>query len=219
MRAKRRIPETARLKPDELLRHFAESLDREMGLGAEARASVSIGAFLRDLGVRTARFDWELSGRRVNIQERLRGVPATDLARRRAAAISISPRLLTPNNGHEAGRGSAVLPSPFEGGVFDGFERPPWSAPVDDLGLVESIDRLGQGVVVVVADAAHRWFDPGIGEALGVFDRDVMAAAVAVMDQATTMDRPTIMDGLLQVWGREVLQIAAKYPPQQDQAA
>jgi ubiquinone biosynthesis protein len=83
--AERRIPEIARLKPDELLRHFAESLDREMDLSAEARASDSIGAFLKDMGVRTARFDWELSGRRVNIQQRLRGVPATDLeaARRR----------------------------------------------------------------------------------------------------------------------------------------
>lgn len=77
--AERRIPEVARLKPDELLRHFAESLDREMDLSAEARASDSIGAFLKELDVRTARFDWELSGRRVNIQERLRGVPASDL--------------------------------------------------------------------------------------------------------------------------------------------
>jgi ubiquinone biosynthesis protein len=32
--AERRIPEIARLKPDELLRHFAESLDREMDLSA-----------------------------------------------------------------------------------------------------------------------------------------------------------------------------------------
>lgn len=77
--AERRIPEIARLKPDELLRHFAESLDREMDLSAEARSSDAIGEFLDDLGVRTARFDWELSGRRVNIQERFRGIAASDL--------------------------------------------------------------------------------------------------------------------------------------------
>lgn len=88
--AQRRIPEIARLKPDELLRHFAESLDREMDLGAEARASDAIGAFLKDLGVRTARFDWELSGRRVNIQERLRGVPATDLEAARQSDLALT---------------------------------------------------------------------------------------------------------------------------------
>lgn len=90
--AERRVPEIARLKPDELLRHFAESLDREMDLGAEARASDTIGAFLNDLGVRTARFDWELSGRRVNIQQRLRGIPASDLEAARRSNIEL-PRL------------------------------------------------------------------------------------------------------------------------------
>lgn len=77
--AERRIPGIARLKPDELLRHFAESLDREMDLSAESRSSDAIGSFLAGLGVRTAAFDWQLTGRRVNIQERLDGTPATDL--------------------------------------------------------------------------------------------------------------------------------------------
>ena len=77
--AERRMPILARLRPDELLRHLAENLAREMDLGAEARSSESIGAFLATLGVGTARFEWELTGRRVNIQERLRGVPASDL--------------------------------------------------------------------------------------------------------------------------------------------
>jgi len=88
--AERRIPEIARLKPDELLRHFAESLDREMDLSAEARSSDSIGAFLKDLGVRTAHFDWELSGRRVNIQERFRGIPASDLEAARRANLDLT---------------------------------------------------------------------------------------------------------------------------------
>lgn len=87
--AERRIPEIARLKPDELLRYFAESLDREMDLGAEARASDAIGDYLKDLGVRTARFDWELSGRRVNIQERLRGIPASNLEAARQSNLDL----------------------------------------------------------------------------------------------------------------------------------
>lgn len=88
--AERRIPEVARLKPDELLRHFAESLDREMDLSAEARASDEIGDYLKGFGVRTARFDWELSGRRVNIQERLRGLPASDLEAARRSNLDLT---------------------------------------------------------------------------------------------------------------------------------
>jgi len=55
--AQRRVPTVARLRPDELLRHLGENLAREMDLGAEARSSESIGAFLATLGVRTAGFE------------------------------------------------------------------------------------------------------------------------------------------------------------------
>ena len=88
--AERRIPEIARLKPDELLRYFAESLAREMDLSAEARASDAIGDFLKGLPVRTARFDWELSGRRVNVQERLHGIPASDLEALRRSDLDLT---------------------------------------------------------------------------------------------------------------------------------
>ena len=64
---------------------------------------------------------------------------------------------------------------PFQGSELDGFQISPWPAPADDLGLVEAVDRLGQGVVVAVADAADRGLDARIGEALGVADRDVLA--------------------------------------------
>ncbi|HVM23019.1 MAG TPA: AarF/UbiB family protein, partial [Sphingomicrobium sp.] len=87
--AERRIPEVARLKPDELLRYFAESLDREMDLSAEARSSDSIGVFLAPLGVRTAWFEWEITGRRVNVQERLTGIAASDLDAARAAGLDL----------------------------------------------------------------------------------------------------------------------------------
>lgn len=87
--AARRLPEIARLQPDELLRHFAESLAAEMDLGAEARTSESIGAFLADRGVRTASFHWELTGSSVNVQERLRGIPATDLAGARDRGVDL----------------------------------------------------------------------------------------------------------------------------------
>lgn len=41
---------------------------------------------------------------------------------------------------------------PFEGGEFDRFEAAPWSAPTDDLGLVETVDRFGEGIIITVAD-------------------------------------------------------------------
>ncbi len=88
--AERRIPEVARLRPDELLRYFAESLEREMDLSAEGRASDEIGAFLAPLKIRTARFEWQLTGRRVNVQERLDGIPATDLDAARARGLDLA---------------------------------------------------------------------------------------------------------------------------------
>lgn len=92
--AARRLPAVARLRPDDLLRHLAENLAREMDLGAEARSSETIGAFLATLGVRTAGFEWELTSRRVNIQERLRGVPASDVdtARRQGVPLPAMAR-------------------------------------------------------------------------------------------------------------------------------
>ena len=52
---------------------------------------------------------------------------------------------------------------------------------MDHLGLEQTVDRLGERVVVRVADAADGWLDAGLGEALGVFDRDVLAAPDALL--------------------------------------
>jgi len=45
---------------------------------------------------------------------------------------------------------------------------------MDQLGLVRPVDRLGQRVVVAVAFAAHRGFDAGFSQSLGVADADVL---------------------------------------------
>ena len=49
---------------------------------------------------------------------------------------------------------------PFEGCVFHGFKAVPRAAAVDDLGFEEAIDRLRQGVVATVPDAADRGLMP-----------------------------------------------------------
>ena len=51
---------------------------------------------------------------------------------------------------------SVVEPvDPFQGCELDGFEGPPWPAPMDQLRLVKPVDRLGEGIIVTVANTAH----------------------------------------------------------------
>lgn len=50
----------------------------------------------------------------------------------------------------------------------------PGATAMDQLRFVESVDRLGQGVVVAVALAADRRFDARLGESLGVADGHVL---------------------------------------------
>ena len=69
---------------------------------------------------------------------------------------------------------------------------------MDDLGLVKTVDRFRQGIVIAVANTADRRLDPGLGKAFGIFDRDVLAAAVAVVDQPAAMGWPPIVDRLFQ---------------------
>jgi hypothetical protein len=57
---------------------------------------------------------------------------------------------------------------PFERGELDSLERPPRPASMNNLSLVEPVDRLGQGVVIGVADAADRGFDAGLCQPLGI---------------------------------------------------
>src|SRR5438128_11423013 len=70
---------------------------------------------------------------------------------------------------------------PFERRVFDRFQMSPRTAAVDHFGLVEPDDRLRQGVVVRIADAAHRWFGAYFGESLGITNREILAAVVDFM--------------------------------------
>ena len=73
---------------------------------------------------------------------------------------------------HEA---AVVEPvDPCERCHFDGLEGLPWRPPVDQLGFVEAVDCFGERVAVAVSDAADRWLDAGLSQALGVFDRDIL---------------------------------------------
>ena len=45
---------------------------------------------------------------------------------------------------------------PFQGGEFDSLQAAPWSTAADHFGLVEAVDRLGQGIIVTLM----RWTSP-----------------------------------------------------------
>ena len=60
---------------------------------------------------------------------------------------------------------------PFQRCQFHRLLGLPWPAPVDDLGLVQPVDGLGQRVVVGVAPAADRGSDAGFGKAFGIAKR------------------------------------------------
>lgn len=48
--------------------------------------------------------------------------------------------------------------TPFEGRELDGLEVvAPWSAPMDHLGLLETVDGFGESIVVGISDAADGW--------------------------------------------------------------
>ena len=69
---------------------------------------------------------------------------------------------------------------------------------MNHLGLVQPVDRLGQGVVVTVAFAAHRWLNASFCEPFAVANADVLRPSVGMMDQgAIALGLPGIQ-GLLQ---------------------
>ena len=86
------------------------------------------------------------------------------------------------------------------------------------LGLVEAVDRFGQRVVVAVADAADRRMDPGFGQAIGAFDRQVLDAAVAVMHEARFPGGLPGMYRLFQSIQNEAGMGRAVHPPSDDPA-
>ena len=88
---------------------------------------------------------------------------------------------------------------PFECGELGDFEAAPRPAAAYDLGLEESDHRLSERVVIAVADATDRRLDPGLSEALGVLDRDILRAAVAVLDQAGVNPGDKLGHGIGQV--------------------
>src|SRR5690606_30456896 len=91
---------------------------------------------------------------------------------------------------------------PLERGELDILEVAPRPVRADQLRLVEPVDRLGESVVVRVADAADRGCDPRLRQPLGVANRQVLHATIAVMNEIGNI--LAVMERLLERVERQV---------------
>ena len=105
---------------------------------------------------------------------------------------------------------------PFQGGEFHSFEVPPWPASMDDLGLVETVDRFCEGVVVAVADASDGRLDSSFCQPLGIANGHVLNASIRVMHEASAMNGTPIMKSLLQGIEDKVSMRRPARPPADD---
>ncbi len=67
---------------------------------------------------------------------------------------------------------------------------------MDDLGFEQADDCLGPCVVTAVTNASDRGFDACLDKPFGEFDRQMLAAAVAVLHQPHALYRTGIVDRL-----------------------
>lgn len=69
---------------------------------------------------------------------------------------------------------------------------------MNQFGLLQAVDGLGQRVVIAVALAAHRRLDASFRQSLGVANADVLRASIGVTNQTAIALRLTGIEGLLQ---------------------
>lgn len=87
---------------------------------------------------------------------------------------------------------------PFQVVELDRHKASLCSASMDYVSLEETVDRLGQGIVVALADASDGGLDTGLGQALGVADADVLRSTVGMTNKAIARLGSPIVKRLLQ---------------------
>ncbi|MGF7122735.1 hypothetical protein J2X34_003159 [Rhodococcus sp. BE178] len=88
-------------------------------------------------------------------------VEGLELGWRQVAAVLVESTVVEPVD-------------PFESGDFDLVNGPPKAPRRDQLGLVEAVDRLREGIVVAVPGGPDRGVDAGLDEPLGERNRRVL---------------------------------------------
>ncbi len=107
---------------------------------------------------------------------------------------------------------------PFQGCEFNHFEAAPRSLPMDDLGLVRTVDRFGEGAVVAVANTADRGLDARLRQPYGMSNGYILRAAVGMMNQPATFDGPPIMKRSVEGIEDEACMRRPACPPTEDTA-
>ena len=107
-----------------------------------------------------------------------------------ATNVPIDVSVKTRRNQAAVNKATVVEPvDPDERRVLDVVDVAPRAAAPDDLGLVQTVDGLGERVVVRVADATDRALEARSGETLGIANGRVLGAAVALMDDLSLRGR------------------------------
>jgi ubiquinone biosynthesis protein len=103
--------------PQRLVREFARSLRRELDLAVECRSAERVATNLAPLGfVQVPRVHWTYTGKRLNVQDLVDGIPGEDLARVDAAGLD---RALLARHGAQA-----VLKMIVQDGFFHADPHP-----------------------------------------------------------------------------------------------
>ncbi len=68
---------------------------------------------------------------------------------------------------------------------------------MNDLGLVETVDRFGEGIVITVADTSDRRLYASFCQPLGVPDGNVLNAPVRMVHEPAAVNGTSIMKCLL----------------------
>jgi len=87
---------------------------------------------------------------------------------------------------------------PFQSGKLHGFEVSPRCAPMDDLGLVKTVDRFSESVVIGVTNTSDRRLDARFRQPFGIANGHILRSAVGMVNKPATVDGLPIMKRLVE---------------------
>ncbi len=84
---------------------------------------------------------------------------------------------------------------------------------VDQLRVVQTIDRLGQGFVVAIAATSYRRLAAHLGQPLAISNAAVLGSAIRVMDEQISVRLPRVESPLQSGQDKVCLPTSAHPPP------
>ncbi|MBP2449669.1 hypothetical protein JOH51_007177 [Rhizobium leguminosarum] len=89
---------------------------------------------------------------------------------------------------------------------------------MDDLGLVRTVDRFGESVVVGISDASDGGLDPDLCQSFRILDGHVLNASIRMMNKTAAVDGSPIVESLFQGIEYEAGLGGSACPPADDAA-